>query len=170
MIILKDHEGAEERIQCLLKGPPIGEARKINLRRDLEEGLVKLIAPGIQPIKKIELAKKWGPLVPEEYRDAFCKPAERSDINKVKASRREKRKISSNKKKQMKQPTNENGSSATVDILNKSSNGEKKSSSSSTVTQAQPQTATGTRLCGLCKQPGHNKRTCPNSAHVVVDI
>ena len=149
VIILKDHDGAEERIQCLLKGPPIGEGRRKGLRQHLEEGLVKLKPPGIQPIKKIELAKKWGPLVPKEYRYAFCKPAGESDINQVKALNRDKRKKSVNKKKQLKQPTNDDRLSAQADIP--------------TVNQAQPPiVAGGKRVCSVCKQPGHNKRTCPN--------
>ena len=39
----------------------------------------------------------------------------------------------------------------------------KKISLSSTVNQAQPPIVTGgKRVCSICKQPGHNKRMCPN--------
>jgi hypothetical protein len=33
---------------------------------------VRLTPPGLKPIKQVELWKKWGPLIPEDERDALC--------------------------------------------------------------------------------------------------
>jgi hypothetical protein len=33
---------------------------------------VQLSPPGLKPIKQVELWKKWGPLIPEDERDALC--------------------------------------------------------------------------------------------------
>ena len=44
-------------------------------------------APGIKPIKQVDLYKKWGPLVPDEFPEDIClKPCDR--ILKVVAEER----------------------------------------------------------------------------------
>ena len=91
MIVLKDHKGAEERVQNLHRGEPIGEQRRKNMRQDLEDALTTLKPPGIKPIEKVELSKKWGPLVPEEYRNEFCKAAEEEDLEVVRLAKKKKR-------------------------------------------------------------------------------
>ena len=61
------------------------------MRQDLEDTLTTLKPPGIKPIKKVELSKKWGPLVPEEYRNEFCKAAEEEDLEVVRLAKKKKR-------------------------------------------------------------------------------
>ena len=55
--------------------------------------------PGLKPIKQVELYKKWGPVVPEEFRDEICpKPSDRI-INQVKSERAQKLKSKQSTKK-----------------------------------------------------------------------
>jgi hypothetical protein len=48
---------------------------------------IALPAPGLKPIKQVELWKKWGPFIPEDEREELC-PKPPDDIIKEVASER----------------------------------------------------------------------------------
>ena len=61
--------------------------------------LKQLQAPGMRDIKAVELWKKWGPFVPEEFREDICpKPAD-AVINRVKGEKSKKAKAALQAKK-----------------------------------------------------------------------
>ena len=45
-------------------------------------------APGIKPIKQVDLATKWRPLVPDEYQDNICPIPPREVTMKFKESKK----------------------------------------------------------------------------------
>ena len=73
---------------------------KVGRTRTLRHAKPSLITPpGLKPIKQVELYKKWGPVVPEEFRDDICpKPSDRI-INQVKSERAQKLKDKQSTKK-----------------------------------------------------------------------
>ena len=75
---LKDLSDSNIRTQDLRKGNIQVEERKRLLQNALTN-LKEIRKPGIKPIKQIELATKWQPLVPEEYQDDIC-PIPHPDI------------------------------------------------------------------------------------------
>ena len=46
--------------------------------------------PGVQPIKQVDLYEKWGPLVPEEFRNDICAKPPEAIIATVKEARKAK--------------------------------------------------------------------------------
>ena len=60
--------------------------------------------PGLKAIKQVELYKKWGPVVPEEYRDEICPKPSDYILELVKKGRSQKNalKKAPNKKAQKK--------------------------------------------------------------------
>ena len=76
-------------VQNLSKVKPTSKAStRAGRTRQVHYGKPQVIkAPGIKPIKQVDLYKKWGPLVPDEFREVICpKPCER--ILKVVAEER----------------------------------------------------------------------------------
>ena len=71
IIELKDSTDSEVRVQDLTKGSMEKGERISALKKALKE-VAKITRPGIKPIKQIELATKWRPLVPKEYQDDVC--------------------------------------------------------------------------------------------------
>eukprot|EP00957_Ditylum_brightwellii_P178691 13610829-Ditylum_brightwellii.AAC.1 len=65
----------------------------------MEENLVELVPTALKPIKQVELWKKWGPLIPEEYRTDTCPKPLNEVINSIKESNREKSKMLTKQKK-----------------------------------------------------------------------
>ena len=57
--------------QDLRKGHWSAEDRVRQLKEELQ-GMMPMHPPGLRPIKILELAKKWRPLVPEEFQDDLC--------------------------------------------------------------------------------------------------
>lgn len=49
----------------------------------------RITAPGLKAIKQVELWKKWGPLIPEEERDALCKKPPDSVISAIANERKD---------------------------------------------------------------------------------
>ena len=76
---------------------PEVRAREIS---KMEENLEQLIPTALKPIKQVELWKKWGPLIPEEYRADTCPKPSDEVINSIKERNREKSKLRTKQKKQ----------------------------------------------------------------------
>ena len=67
-------------------------ASKAGRTRILKYGKVEVIkAPGLKPIKQVELYQKWRPLVPEEFADKICPKPPDSILETVKNERAEKK-------------------------------------------------------------------------------
>ena len=49
--------------------------------------------PGLRNIKHVDLYHKWGPLIPEEFRDDICPKPSDKIIKSVKDERKEKQEI-----------------------------------------------------------------------------
>ena len=52
------------------------------------KNITAMPAPGIKPIKQMELATKWRPLVPDEYQDDICPIPPREVTMKFKDSKK----------------------------------------------------------------------------------
>ena len=50
-----------------------------------------IVKPGIKPIKQIELATKWCPLVPEEFQDNVCPIPSQDVIDQFKTDKNKKK-------------------------------------------------------------------------------
>ena len=59
----------------------------------------QLVPPGLREIKMYELWKKWGPFVPEQFRDEICPKPSNAAIARVKEERAKKAKDSNHAKK-----------------------------------------------------------------------
>ena len=69
---LQDSSDSDVRTQDLKKGNALQPEERKRLLQNALSNLKKIIKPGVKPIKQIELATKWRPLVPEEYQDDVC--------------------------------------------------------------------------------------------------
>ena len=78
MLQLQDSIDSEVRTQNLKKGNS-EPGEQIRLLKEALENITQMKAPGIKPIKQVELAKKWRPLVLDEYQDDIC-PIPSSEI------------------------------------------------------------------------------------------
>ena len=67
----QDSSSINIRTQDLRKNNPPREERT-NLIVNALANVKNMTTPWIKTIKQIELAKKWCPLVPEEYREDVC--------------------------------------------------------------------------------------------------
>ena len=94
-------KGVDVQKQNLNKLKPTSTgASKAGRTRILKYGKVEVIkAPGLKPIKRVELYKKWRPLVPEEYADEICPKPPNSVLEMVKNEKAEKQKAKKAQKK-----------------------------------------------------------------------
>ena len=75
---------------------------------NLMEGLEVIPAPGLRPIKQVEMHKKWRPLLPEWAKDITCpKPSQAvlDEVNKEKNSKRKNKRKASAMKRDDDKPT-----------------------------------------------------------------
>ena len=86
-------KGVDVQKQNLNKLKPTSTgATKAGRTRILKYGKVEVIkAPGLKPIKQVELYQKWRPLVPEEFADEICPKPPDSILETVKNERAEKK-------------------------------------------------------------------------------
>ena len=88
-LITERIKGVDVVVQNLSKVKPTSKAStRAGRTRQVRYGKPQVIkATGIKPIKQVDLYKKWGPLVPDEFREDICpKPCDR--ILKVVAEER----------------------------------------------------------------------------------
>ena len=88
-------KGVDVQTQNLNKLKPTSlGATKAGRTRILKYGKVEVIkAPGLKPIKQVDLYQKWRPLVPNEYADEICPKPPDSVLAMVKNERAEKQKV-----------------------------------------------------------------------------
>ena len=75
--------------------PPVRAARVSKMIEELNT----LEAPGLRPIKQVELYSKWGPLLPEKDRLVTCPKPPDEIVQMVKKEKNTKAAISRKKKK-----------------------------------------------------------------------
>ena len=71
VLFLQDSFSSEIRTQDLKKDNLPREERT-RLITEALANVKNITKPGINPIKQMELATKWCPLVPDEFRDDIC--------------------------------------------------------------------------------------------------
>ena len=150
VIELQDSPSSDVSTQNLRKGDWPSEERV----RLLKEELVKMKpmkSPGLRPIKVLELAKKWRPLVPEEFQDDLCPippinsspPSANEEVNNtnIRLDENTQHDVSPN------------------DVIGEDSDlqGRDVTANEAATTPA----GRRPRRCGNCRQFGHNARTCP---------
>lgn len=86
---LDDIEGTPSECQQLLKKHK-GQGIRIELLMSAEKNLEILASPGVPDIKKVELYKKYRPLIPEQYRDITCPHPGEDVLSKIKTERNKK--------------------------------------------------------------------------------
>lgn len=72
------------------------EERK-SLIKNASRNLKQIRKPGIKPIKQIELATKWRPLVPIDFQDDVCPIPHPDVVAKYKQDKKNKRYTTNNK-------------------------------------------------------------------------
>ena len=120
--------------------------------------------PGLRPIKVLELAKKWRPLVPEEFCDDFC-PLPTEGIEEF--VRRERDRDRENESECVGGVSNEETDVPTEDHNQTSANESELTGDAHAVEPSRETTTQrhrGPNKCRICKQIGHNARTCPQAA------
>lgn len=82
--VIELQDSAESKIstQNLKKGN-WSDHERVRMMKLALERIRPMKPPGLRPIKILELAKKWRPLVPEEYRDDFCPIPDKNVIKSV---------------------------------------------------------------------------------------
>ena len=84
---LQDSTDSEVQTQNLKRGNT-ELAEQIQLLKEALKNITAMPAPGIKPIKQVELASKWQPLVPDEYQGDICPIPPREVTMKFKESRK----------------------------------------------------------------------------------
>ncbi len=104
-LLKQDHNAATIRYDNLM---PSGRSQKAKQRNPeeralliskMEENLEQLTPTALKPIKQVELWKKWGPLIPEEFRADTCPKPSDEIIESIKKRNREKSKLRTMQKK-----------------------------------------------------------------------
>ena len=104
-LLKQDHSESIIRYDNLLPTTRSRKARRLDPEvraqeiSKMEENLVMLKPTPMKPIKQVELWKKWGPLIPEQYRADTCPKPSDEVINSIKERNREKSKIRTKQKK-----------------------------------------------------------------------
>ena len=198
--VIELQDSAESKIstQNLKKGNWSDHERLRMMKLALER-IRPMKPPGLRPIKILELAKKWRPLVPEEYRDDFCPIPDKNVIKSVNDTNEK-----NNTDEDEVTKNNSNGPQNRLDVTDVpqghqsvSNNANALSSTSQLSTnyvvtdapqegqhqsvsnntnalssasqlssnhvpqQSETQQRRRPRRCGICKNVGHNARTCP---------
>ena len=173
---LQDNTSAPIRSQDMKKGSWNIEERK-RLLREVLTSLNPITPPGVKAIKQLELWKKWRPLVPEEYQDDIChKPLEDTDndqqeeiecaedcnieTNVIETATLDNTETETPALDQRSMITEVNGATTATNMRSLPSQNENAVSEGGTTMNR------STRRCGICRQFGHNRKTCPlaNSA------
>ena len=104
-LLKQDHSESIIRYDSLLPTTRSRKARRLDPEvrareiSKMEENLEILKPTPMKPIKQVELWKKWGPLIPEQYRADTCPKPSDEVINSIKERNREKSKVRTKQKK-----------------------------------------------------------------------